>query len=121
VAPDAKAEARDRVCEAAASDRYGRREVTIRIMDVHRLSESHTSIGEGIRALIKEFPTAVKVSKNLHVSSTYVSNYSFLLISYTAWNHYSASQEHALENIPSTLIINKKTSRFHATEQANIE
>src|ERR687894_824294 len=31
VAPDAKAEARDRVCEAAASDRYGAREVTIRI------------------------------------------------------------------------------------------
>lgn len=107
--------------------RYARRllrnngEVTIRIMDVHRLSEGQTSIGEGIRALIKEFPTAVKVSKNLHVSSTYVSNYSFLLISYSTWNHYSASQEHALENIPSTLIINKKTSRFHATEQANNE
>jgi citrate lyase subunit beta/citryl-CoA lyase len=31
VAPDAKAEARDRVCEAAASDRYGNREVTIRV------------------------------------------------------------------------------------------
>jgi citrate lyase subunit beta / citryl-CoA lyase len=31
VAPDAKAEARDRVCAAAASGRYGRREVTIRI------------------------------------------------------------------------------------------
>jgi citrate lyase subunit beta / citryl-CoA lyase len=31
VAPDAKAEARDRVCEAAASGRYGRREVTIRV------------------------------------------------------------------------------------------
>jgi citrate lyase subunit beta/citryl-CoA lyase len=31
VAPDAKADARDRVCEAAASGRYGRREVTIRI------------------------------------------------------------------------------------------
>jgi citrate lyase subunit beta/citryl-CoA lyase len=31
VAPDAKAEARERVCEAAASGRYGRREVTIRI------------------------------------------------------------------------------------------
>jgi citrate lyase subunit beta / citryl-CoA lyase len=30
VAPDAKAAARDRVCEAAASDRYGRREVVIR-------------------------------------------------------------------------------------------
>jgi citrate lyase subunit beta / citryl-CoA lyase len=31
VAPDAKAAARERVCEAAASDRYGRREVTIRV------------------------------------------------------------------------------------------
>jgi citrate lyase subunit beta / citryl-CoA lyase len=31
VAPEAKAEARDRVCEAAASGRYGGREVTIRI------------------------------------------------------------------------------------------
>jgi citrate lyase subunit beta/citryl-CoA lyase len=31
VAPDAKAEARERVCEAAASGRYGRREVTVRV------------------------------------------------------------------------------------------
>jgi citrate lyase subunit beta/citryl-CoA lyase len=31
VAPDAKAEARERVCEAATSGRYGAREVTIRI------------------------------------------------------------------------------------------
>jgi citrate lyase subunit beta / citryl-CoA lyase len=31
VAPDAKTEARQRVCEAAASGRYGRREVTIRV------------------------------------------------------------------------------------------
>jgi len=104
--------------------RYARRllrnngEVAIRIMDVHKLAESNSAISESIRALKEEFPTAVKVSKNMHVSSTYVSNYSFLLISYAAWNHYSTSQEHALENIPSTLIINKKTSRFHATEPA---
>jgi Kef-type K+ transport system membrane component KefB len=102
--------------------RYARRllrnngEVTIRIMDVHKLAETNSAIGESITALKEEFPTAVKVSKNMHVSSTYVSNYSFLLISYSAWNHYSTSQEHALENIPSTLIINKKTSRFHTTE-----
>ena len=31
VAPDAKVEARDRVCEAAASGRYGNREVAIRV------------------------------------------------------------------------------------------
>ncbi|HET9570163.1 MAG TPA: cation:proton antiporter [Bacteroidales bacterium] len=103
--------------------RYARRllrnngEVTIRIMDVHRLTETDSVIGEGIAALKEEFPTAVKVSKNMHVSSTYVSNYSFLLISYAAWNHYSTSQDRVLENIPSTLIISKKTSRFHATEQ----
>jgi len=105
--------------------RYARRllrnngEVTIRIMDVHKLAESNSEIREGIESLKVEFPTAVKVSKNMHVSSTYVSNYSFLLISYKAWNHYSASQEHALENIPSTLIINKKTSRFHATDESS--
>jgi len=104
--------------------RYARRllrnngEVTIRIMDVHKFAESHLEIEQGIAALKEEFPTAVKVSKNIHVSSTYVSNYSFLLISYAAWNHYSTSQEKALENIPSTLIINKKTSRFHATDQS---
>jgi citrate lyase subunit beta / citryl-CoA lyase len=34
VAPDAKAEARERVCEAAGSGRYGAREVTIRINGV---------------------------------------------------------------------------------------
>lgn len=107
--------------------RYARRllrnngEVTIRIMDVHRLVESDATIRDSIATLIQEFPTAVKVSKNLHVSSTYVSNYSFLLISYAAWNHYSSSQEQALENIPSTLIINKKISRFHATEQTTVD
>lgn len=105
--------------------RYARRllrnngEVTVRIMDVHRLVETNPTIRESITALKKEFPSAVKVSKNLHVSSTYVSNYSFLLISYAAWNLYSASQENALENIPSTLIINKKTSRFHANDQVS--
>jgi len=105
--------------------RYARRllrnngEVTVRIMDVHKLVETNPNIGASIAALKKEFPSAVKVSKNLHVSSTYVSNYSFLLISYAAWNHYSVSQENPLENIPSTLIINKKTSRFHGNDQVS--
>lgn len=105
--------------------RYARRllrnngEVTIRIMDVHKLAEIHPDIKASINALKQEFPTAVRVSKNMHVTSTYVSNHSFLLISYTAWNHYSSSAENALENIPSTLIINKKTSRFHEAEQSN--
>jgi len=39
--------------------------------------------------------------------------YSFMLISYQAWNTLTASSKKELDNIPSTLIINKKESRFH--------
>jgi len=107
--------------------RYARRllrnngEVNIRIMDVHQLGAHNQEIKEGIAALKEEFPTAVKVSKNKHVSSTYISNYSFLLISYSTWNHYSTSDANPLENIPSTLIINKKPSRFHDSNPAQNE
>jgi hypothetical protein len=36
-----------------------------------------------------------------------------MLISYQAWNILSVSNTKELEYIPSTLIINKKRSRFH--------
>jgi hypothetical protein len=36
-----------------------------------------------------------------------------MLISYQAWNILSLSDKNELEFIPSTLIINKKVSRFH--------
>jgi Kef-type K+ transport system membrane component KefB len=107
--------------------RYARRllrndgEVTIRILDVHKLADRSQEIRQGIASLQKEFPTAVKVSRNLNVTSSYLSNFSFLLISYPAWNHYSASKEETLANIPSTLIINKKTSRFHEKENSSID
>ena len=58
VAPDAKAEARDRVCEAAASDRYGRREVTIRINGIG--TPWHD---DDLRAVAAAGPAAVVVPK----------------------------------------------------------
>jgi hypothetical protein len=36
-----------------------------------------------------------------------------MLISYKAWNLLSSSDKNELKNIPSTIIINKKVSRFH--------
>ena len=58
VAPDAKAEARDRVCEAAASDRYGAREVTIRINGIG--TPWHD---DDLRAAAAAGPAAVVVPK----------------------------------------------------------
>ena len=58
VAPDAKAEARDRVCEAATSGRYGAREVTIRINGLG--TEWHE---DDLRAVAGAGPAAVVVPK----------------------------------------------------------
>jgi len=58
VAPDAKADARDRVCEAAASDRYGAREVTIRINGIG--TPWHD---DDLRAVAAAGPAAVVVPK----------------------------------------------------------
>jgi citrate lyase subunit beta / citryl-CoA lyase len=58
VAPDAKAEARDRVCEAAASGRYGRREVTIRVNGIG--TPWHD---DDLRAAAAAGPAAVVVPK----------------------------------------------------------
>ena len=58
VAPDAKAEARDRVCEAAGSGRYGAREVTIRINGLG--TPWHE---DDLRAVAAAGPAAVVVPK----------------------------------------------------------
>ncbi len=58
VAPDAKADARDRVCEAAASDRYKPREVTIRVNGIG--TPWHD---DDLRAAAKAGPDGVLVPK----------------------------------------------------------
>jgi citrate lyase subunit beta / citryl-CoA lyase len=58
VAPDAKAEARERVCEAAASDRYGRREVAVRANGIG--TPWHD---DDLRAIAAAGPAAVVVPK----------------------------------------------------------
>jgi len=99
--------------------RYARRllrnnsDVSIRILDVNKLATANEEIGLTIQALMEEFPNSVKLSKNTHASPTFMSGFSFMLISYQTWNKLTLNQNKELLNIPSTLIINKKLSRFH--------
>jgi citrate lyase subunit beta / citryl-CoA lyase len=58
VAPDAKAEARDRVCSAAASGEYGPREITIRVNSLD--TEWHA---DDVRAVAEAGPAGMVVPK----------------------------------------------------------
>jgi len=99
--------------------RYARRlirnnsEVKIRIMDLNGLATKSKPLAQGILSLMTEFPDSVKMCKSTLDNPPYMSDFSFMLISYQSWNHLAVSENKELEFIPSTLIINKKRSRFH--------
>ncbi len=103
--------------------RYARRlirnnnEVTINILDINKLASTSEIIREGIHELRKQFPNQVKVNKATRISSSVLLKHSFMLISYQTWNYLSSSDKKELEYIPSTLIINKKVSRFHGASR----
>jgi hypothetical protein len=63
--------------------------------------------------MCQQFPNEVRINKQTRISSSVLSKHSFMLISYQTWNFLSASDKKELKDIPSTLIINKKVSRFH--------
>jgi len=87
--------------------------ITINILDINRLASTSEVIRQGIHDLRHQFPTEVKVNKVTRLNSTVLSKNSFMLISYRAWNILSTSDKKEMKTIPSTLIINKKESRFH--------
>ena len=87
--------------------------VSINIFDINKLVSSSEVIRQGIHELRQQFPDEVKVHKASRISSGILSKHSFMLISYQAWNLLSNSDKKEFEYIPSTLIINKKVSRFH--------
>jgi len=99
--------------------RYARRllknnsEVTINIIDINKLASTSDVIRQGIHELRQQFPNEVKLNKLTRLSSAILSKHSFMLISYQTWNILSTSDRTEMKNIPSTLIINKKVSRFH--------
>jgi hypothetical protein len=99
--------------------RYARRlirnnsQVTIRIMDHNGLCSSNKEVAQGVLSLLNEFPDSVKMCKSTLKTKSYMGGFKFMLISYQSWNRLAVSKDNELEFIPSTLIINKKRSRFH--------
>jgi len=99
--------------------RYARRlirnnsEVSINIIDTNKLASTSEVIRNGIHELRQQYPNEVKVNKATRISSGILSKNSFMLVSYQTWNLLATSHKKEFESIPSTLIINKKVSRFH--------
>lgn len=98
--------------------RYARRllrnnsNASIFIMDMNKVLQQSEQVKTTYSELKKNYPVAVKTIKSSKNNSSLISRFSFLMISYPTWNVLSESEGHELRNIPSTLIINKKTSRF---------
>lgn len=99
--------------------RYARRlmrnnkSVSIFIMDVNQVLQRSAKVREATDELRKMFPNSVKIIKSSKNNASVISKFSFLLLSYQTWNDLSENDATMLRSIPSTLIINKKTSRFH--------
>jgi hypothetical protein len=95
--------------------RYARRlmrnnkSVSIFIMDVNQVLQTSAKVREATDELRKMFPNSVKIIKSSKNNASVISKFSFLLLSYQAWNNLSENDAAMLRSIPSTLIINKKT------------
>lgn len=98
--------------------RYARRllrnnpEVSIFIMDVNNVLQKNESIRKSLEELQKTYPNMIKAIKSSKNNSSIISRFSFMLISYQGWTGLADSENKELTAIPSTLIINKKASRF---------
>ncbi|MBP1637815.1 MAG: sodium/hydrogen exchanger [Bacteroidetes bacterium] len=86
--------------------------LTVHIMDLNKLDGRVEEITESIRKLQEQFGSRIKVSKITRLHSGYLEKFSFMMISYQAWEALINAEIQALRDIPSTLIINKRTSRF---------
>lgn len=86
---------------------------SIQIMDTNDLYTSSPEVAQAIINLMKEFPNKVKMCGSTLHETEVLKRFSLMTISYQAWNRLAEIDSNALEHIPSTLIINKKRSRFH--------
>ncbi len=89
-------------------------EVSIFVIDVNNVLQNNGTIRNDLNELQKSHINRVKVIKSSKNNASIISRFSFLLVSYDSWNSLSESENKELTAIPSTLIINKKASRFGA-------
>jgi hypothetical protein len=65
--------------------------------------------------LTENFPNSIKLITN---NNNNLQKYDFMMISYQCWNNHIESGSGKLDHIPSTIIINKKESRFSKKSKA---
>lgn len=106
--------------------RYARRlmrnnpDASVFVIDLNKKNFSSNNTMQYINELKSEFPVRVKQLKSSKNNASMISKFSFMLISYPAWNKLSESEKGELTQIPSTLIINKKPSRFSREKDASV-
>ena len=82
------------------------------IIDEQKLLLSTEAFRASYNELNKQYPNSIKLQRGNRNSYSYFGKYSLMLVSYSVWNQLTYTNSSKLENIPSTLIINKKPSRF---------
>ncbi|NLO69610.1 MAG: cation/H(+) antiporter [Porphyromonadaceae bacterium] len=87
-------------------------DLSVQILDMTNDNQSTTSIQEGIQILSEEFEQRVKIQHVNKIDSVHLEKYNFMLISYQAWENLLKTYPKLLNNIPSSMIINNKTSPF---------
>lgn len=87
------------------------REVQITVLDMNNILKKDLTAAETFDNLKDTYPNNIKLSNDKNMS-VIVKNFSFMMISFQTWNTLVATNKTELQNIPSTLIINKKNSRF---------
>ena len=82
------------------------------IYDTNNVISRSEEAQRDFERLKQQFPLRSRLSASRNVRPISNRRYNFMLISYQAWNTITAKSKSAFKGAPSTLIINKKTSRF---------
>jgi Kef-type K+ transport system membrane component KefB len=93
--------------------------IEIFVCDDQKLISTEEAFSQQFKDLNTAFPDSVKMIKPGRNNFSTFSKYSFMLISYQTWDMLAENDESKLGNIPSTLIINKKASRFSQSQDPN--
>lgn len=94
--------------------------IQIVIIDENKFMEDEMSFKKSFDELMNAFPEAVKIIRSSKNGNHNFSKYSFMLISYQCWNDLIERNSSKLNKIPSTLIINKKESRFSTRKSESL-
>lgn len=88
--------------------------IHLTIVDEDKLLQATQAFEKSYNDLVKHFPNSVKINRSGRSGYSHFGRFSLMLVSYPVWNRLTNENSSKLENIPSTLIINKKASRFSA-------